>query len=87
MAIFGMPALWGLLAVAFFIPSPGQMRAQIIGAVSILLLGFLPAVALQGVLAVWRRVRPGRARSSDWDESGLAPEESAMSSQETTAMG
>ena len=39
---FGLPAIWGLLAVGILAPAPGQMRAQAIGIISIFLLAFFP---------------------------------------------
>ena len=53
----GLPALWGVLAVGFFAPTPGQMRAQIIGGISILLMGFLSMLLIQLPLAVFRARR------------------------------
>ncbi len=58
---FGLPALWGALAAGFFAPAPGQLRAQLIGGVSILLLGFLAAFLLQLPLAL---VQARRGRRS-----------------------
>jgi len=42
LATFGVPALWGLLAVGFIVPSPGQFQAQGLGVLSIFLLAFFP---------------------------------------------
>ena len=39
-AVFGAPAIWGLLAVGFFAPMPGQLKAQLIGVATIFLLSF-----------------------------------------------
>ncbi len=59
-AIFGLPALVGLLAVGLFMPAPGQMRAQLLGVLSILLLGFIPTMVLSLVIMVGTRIRPSR---------------------------
>jgi Amt family ammonium transporter len=40
-AAFGLPALWGLLAVGFFAPMPGQFKAQLFGIATLFLLSFL----------------------------------------------
>jgi len=60
---FGLPALWGVLAAGFFAPAPGQMRAQVIGGASILLMGFLVAFLLQFPLALYHAGRSRKARS------------------------
>ena len=59
---FGLPALWGALAAGFFSPAPGQMRAQVIGGASILLMGFLAAFLLQAPLAFHAAWRARKAR-------------------------
>ena len=53
-AMIAVPAMWGALAVGLFLPDPGQIRAQGIGIVSLMLLGFLPAALVLG-LARWRK--------------------------------
>ncbi len=61
---FGLPALWGILAVGLFAPAPGQMRAQFIGALVIFFMGFLAAVLFQIGIAFFsliRRERPQQA--------------------------
>ncbi len=65
---FGLPALWGALAAGFFAPAPGQMRAQVIGGVSILMLGFLAAWFLQGIWVLARRLL--RKEPADREKSG-----------------
>lgn len=59
-AMMGLPALWGLLATGFFTPLPGQFRAQLLGAISILLLGFF-AGSLVWLLMGWRKPRSAPA--------------------------
>ena len=42
-SVFGLPSIFGLLTVGIFAPADGQFRAQLIGSVSIFLLGFFAA--------------------------------------------
>ncbi len=56
-AMFTVPAIWGALAVGFFLPDPGQMRAQGIGIASLMLLGFLPASLVQGLARMVERLK------------------------------
>ncbi len=72
---FGLAALWGVLAVGFFAHAPGQMRAQLIGGVSILLMGFLAVFLLQFPLALVRSWRTRRARPLAGGLSAPAAEE------------
>ncbi len=61
---FGLPALWGILAVGLFAPAPGQTRAQFIGALVVFFMGFLAAVLFQIGIAFFsliRRERPQQA--------------------------
>jgi Amt family ammonium transporter len=86
-ASLGLPALWGVLAVGFFAPAPGQFRAQLIGGISLLLLGFVPALVLQAVVGVGKTWAGHRLR---WRSEGAldqeVAEEVSASSPETSAM-
>ena len=55
-AIFGPPTVWGLLAVGFFAPAPGQFKAQIIGVTSIALLSFFVASLFLGIMLFFKRI-------------------------------
>ncbi len=58
LATFGIPALWGILAVGMFSDMPGQLQAQAVGAATIFLLAFLAttivAVPLALIGRAWR---------------------------------
>jgi Amt family ammonium transporter len=58
LATFGIPALWGILAVGIFSDAPGQLQAQAVGAGIIFLLAFLVATVVAAPLALigwaWR---------------------------------
>jgi ammonia channel protein AmtB len=62
-AAFGLPAAWGLLAVGFFAPAPGQFKAQIIGVASIFLLTFFIASIFLALLLVLGRLTGDREQS------------------------
>ncbi len=72
-AVFGLPALVGLLAVGLFIPAPGQMRAQLLGVLSIFLLGFIPTLFLSLVIMVGTRIRPFRQETPIEDPEHGSP--------------
>ena len=61
LATFGIPALWGILAVGIFSDVPGQLQAQAVGAVTIFLLAFLATTVVAVPLALigraWNRRR------------------------------
>ena len=60
-AIFGPPAVWGLLAVGFFAPAPGQFKAQLIGVTSIALLAFFVASLFLAVVLLFGQIIASRA--------------------------
>ena len=71
---FGLPALWGVLAVGLFAPAPGQMRAQVVGALALLLMGFLAAFFLQISVALFSligRKRPQQINQASSPSSDL----------------
>ncbi len=57
-SVFGLPAVWGLLAAGFFAPAAGQFKAQLIGIVSIFLLSFFTASVMLLIILLFRRSRP-----------------------------
>ena len=60
LATFGIPALWGILAVGIFSETPGQLQAQAVGAVTIFLLAFLATTVVAVPLALVGRAWSGR---------------------------
>lgn len=60
LATFGIPALWGILAVGIFSDAPGQLQAQAVGAISIFLLAFLATTIVAVPLALIGRAWRGR---------------------------
>ncbi len=68
LATFGIPALWGILAVGLFSDAPGQLQAQAVGAATIFLLAFLATTIVAVPLALIGRAWRGR-RARVVDES------------------
>ena len=68
LATFGIPALWGILAVGLFSETPGQLQAQAVGATTIFLLAFLATTIVAVPLALIGRAWRGR-RVSVVDEA------------------
>jgi len=68
-AAFGLPAVWGLLAVGFFAPAPGQFKAQVIGVVSIFLLTFFVTSVFLAVMALFTRLTLGRTQPDPMPEA------------------
>ena len=68
-AAFGLPAVWGLLAVGFFAPAPGQFKAQVIGVVSIFLLTFFVTSVFLAVMALFMRLTLGRTQPDPMPEA------------------
>ncbi len=71
-AMFGLPAIWGVLAVGFFAPTPGQFKAQIIGVASIFLASFFVTSVFLATMLLFshltaRRVQPAPLPESDPD--------------------
>ena len=76
-ATFGLPAVWGLLAVGFFAPAPGQFKAQIIGVASIFLLTFFVASVFLAVMLLFTHLITERAQPDplpDPDPEVILPE-------------
>ncbi len=74
-AAFGLPAVWGLLAVGFFAPAPGQFKAQIIGVASIFLLTFFVASVFLAVMLLFAHLTADRAQPDPLpDPDAIAPE-------------
>ncbi|HEY52381.1 MAG TPA: hypothetical protein G4N94_02885 [Caldilineae bacterium] len=67
LATFGVPALWGVLAVGVFSDAPGQLQAQAVGAATIFLLAFLATTVLAAPLALIGRTWRGRRPASQVD--------------------
>ncbi len=74
-AAFGLPAVWGLLAVGFFAPAPGQFKAQIIGVASVFLLTFFVASVFLAVMLLFTHLTAERAQPDPLpDPDAIAPE-------------
>lgn len=64
LATFGIPALWGILAVGVFSDAPGQLQAQVAGASTIFLPAFLATTVVAAPLALIGRAWRGRRAGS-----------------------
>ncbi|RME81262.1 MAG: hypothetical protein D6775_14000 [Caldilineae bacterium] len=80
-AMLGLPAFWGLLAAGIFAPTPGQLQAQLIGAVILFLLAFsVGSVFIVPLVVLTTRTAPEPRRQTE--ATGAAQREGSVAVEE-----